>query len=102
MYAIQTTNKKGATMKKMLIILMVIVAVAVVAIRVNELVNPPAVACEATSTVAHQGDTHWDLEQEANCTGGYDKRDRVDAIIELNGGSETIMPGQLIIFPQGK
>ena len=102
MYAISTTNKKGATVKKVFIFIMVVAFAVLVAVRVNQLVNPPAVACEAVSTVAHQGDTYWNLEQEANCTGGYDKRDRVDAIIELNGGSETIMPGQLILFPQGK
>ena len=102
MHAIPTTNKKGAAMKKILIILMVIVAVAVIAIRFNELVNPPAVACEATSTVAQYGDTYWNLEQEANCTGGLDKQDRVDAIIELNGGSATVQLGQMIYFPQGK
>lgn len=102
MYAISTINKKGATMKKMLIIIMVVAAVVITAIRINELVNPSAVSCEAVSTVAHYGDTYWTLEQEAVCTGGYDKQDRVDAIIEFNGGSATIQNGQMIYFPQDK
>ncbi len=102
MHAIQTNNKKGATMKKAAIAIMVVVIAAVFAVRVNQLINPPAVSCEAESLVAHYGDTYWSLEQEANCTGGYDKQHRVEQIIKLNGGSAMIQHGQKVYFPQGK
>jgi len=99
MYAIQTTNKKGETMKKILIVIMVVVSAVFIAVRINQLVNPPAVSCEADSVVAVYGDTYWNLEQYANCTGGIDKRDRVDAVIQFNGGSTMIRHGQMIYFP---
>lgn len=102
MYAISTINKRGETVKKVFIFIMVVAFAVLVAVRVNQFVNPSAVSCEAVSTVAHYGDTYWTLEQEAICTGGYDKRDRVDAIIEFNGGSATIQNGQMIYFPQDK
>jgi len=102
MYAIQTTSKKGETMKKILIIIMVIVAAVVITVRINQFVNPPAVSCKADSVVAVYGDTYWNLEQYANCTGGIDKRDRVDAIIQFNGGSPMLHHGQTVYFPQGK
>ncbi len=101
MHAISTTSKKGETMKKILIIIMVIVSTAVVAVRINQFINPPAVNCEPVETVAVYGDTYWNLEHDAKCTGGLDKQDRVNAIIELNGGSSMIRHGQVIYFPQG-
>jgi hypothetical protein len=102
MHAIQTNNKKGATMKKVAIAIMVVAVAAVFAVRVNQLINPPAVSCVTDSVVAHSGDTYWTLVEEANCTGGYDKQDRVDAVIKLNGGSAMVQHGQMVYFPQGK
>ena len=102
MHAIYNHKQKGATMKKVFIAIMVVAVAAVFAVRVNQLTNPPAVSCEAISTIAHYGDTYWSLETEANCTGGVDKQDRVGAIINHNNGSATIQNGQLILFPQGK
>jgi len=102
MYATLTTTKKGETMKKILIVIMVVVSTAVVAVRINQLINPPAVSCEADNVVAVYGDTYWSLEHDAQCTGGLDKQDRVDAIIQLNGGSTMIQHGQMIYFPQDK
>ena len=89
-------------MKKAIIAILLIITVAVFALRVNQLVNPPSVSCDASSIVAHSGDTYWTLVDEANCTGGYDKQDRVDQVIKTNGGSATVQHGQKIYFPQGK
>ncbi len=102
MHAIQTHNKKGVTMKKAAIAIMAVAVAAVFAVRINQLINPPAVSCEAESLVAHYGDTYWTLVNEANCTGGYDKQDRVEQVIKANGGSATVQNGQKIYFPQGK
>lgn len=99
MYATYNYNKKGATMKKAAIAIMVVFTLAVIAIRIDQLINPPAVSCEAASLVANYGDTYWNLEREANCTGGYDKQDRVGQVIDFNGGSSDLRHGQLVVFP---
>lgn len=102
MYAISTINKRGETVKKVFIFIMVIVSAAVVAVRINQFINPPPVDCPVDSVVAQQGDTIWKIDSAAGCTGGYDKQDRVGTIIDHNGGSAEIMPGQLIKLPQDK
>ena len=89
-------------MKKAFIAILLIITVVIVAIRVNQLINPPAVSCNASVIVAHYGDTYWSLVDEANCTGGYDKQDRVEQVIKTNGGSAIIQHGQKIYFPRGK
>lgn len=89
-------------MKKAAIAIMVVAIAAVLAVRVNQLINPPAVSCEAVSLVAVYGDTYWTLSSDAGCVGGYDKQDRVGQIIEFNGGSAMLQHGQMVYFPQGK
>ena len=102
MHAIYNHKQKGETVKKVFIFIMAVACAVLVIVRVNQFINPPAVTCEAKSMVAEYNDTMWGLTNKALCTGGWDMRDRVDAVINENGGSAKVMPGQLIIFPQGK
>ena len=99
MYAMLITDKQERMMKVIVAVIVTIVYVAVIATRFNQLINPPAVNCEADSVVVVYGDTYWNLEDNANCTGGHSKEDRVDQIIQLNGGSSILQHGQVIYFP---
>jgi hypothetical protein len=102
MHVTSIQAKKGEAVRKIFVFIMAIAATAFFAVCINRLINPPAVACEAFSTVAWYGDTYWSLEHQANCTGGYDRQDRVYQIIEFNGGSSLLRQGQVVYFPQGK
>jgi len=82
---------------KLITVMIAVLAVLAIAIFVEKNNNP--VSCRVHSFVAAYGDTYWRLSSDAGCVGGYDKQDRVGQIIELNGGSGNLSPGQLVIFP---
>jgi hypothetical protein len=58
-----------------------------------------SVTCSKDSVVATYGDSFWTLDSQADCKGGLNKQDRINQLIEFNGGQDQIRQGQLVIFP---
>ncbi len=57
------------------------------------------VTCPTESIVANYGDSFWTLDSQLGCEGGLNKQDRINQLIEFNGGQYQIRQGQLVIFP---
>lgn len=78
---------------------MLIALIAGLAIGLFGIWGVQSVTCSKDSVVATYGDSFWTLDSQADCKGGLNKQDRINQLIEFNGGQDQIRHGQLVIFP---
>jgi len=78
---------------------MLVALIAGLAIGLFGIWGVQSVTCSKDSVVATYGDSFWTLDSQADCKGGLNKQDRINQLIEFNGGQDQIRHGQLVIFP---
>jgi hypothetical protein len=78
---------------------MLVALIAGLAIGLFGIWGVQSVTCSKDSVVATYGDSFWTLDSQADCKGGLNKQDRINQLIEFNGGQDQIRQGQLVIFP---
>ena len=88
------------TIKKRVLFVAFLIGSVFVLDQIDQMINPPAVTCQASILTVATGDTYWNMSDKAVCVGGYDKQDRVGEIIKFNNDRfGQLMPGQIVIFP---
>lgn len=96
---VSVMQKIKAITKAVAIAIAVVLITLLIGVRIYQLTVAPAVVCEVSNLTAKEGYTYWQIDSIALCVGGFDKQDRINKIIDFNGGSASIRIGQVINLP---